>query len=262
MSQKRQPASTPPPRRRARRDPEAGLLVRSLALGLPSGHRIDAHDHAWPQLVYAAAGALSVEASGGEWVVPADRAVWVPEGVPHAVTATGRVAMRTLYLRPDLAAPLPRRCGVVSVSPLLRELVLEVVRRGMLDEGVPEEARLAAVVVDQIARTEDVPLALPELVDARAKRVATRVLARLDSTADLAALAAGSGASARTLERLFLAETGLTFGRWRQRARLLQALRLLASGESVTATALAVGYDSPSAFIAMFKRALGRTPRG
>ena len=147
------------------------------------------------------------------------------------------------------------------MSPLLRELVLDVVRRGCLDDSDPVEARLAAVVIDQLSTTTEVQLELVRPRDARARRVAERVLSDVSAHETLAGLAAGSGASPRTLERLFRAETGTTFGRWRQRARLLEALRRLATGASVTTTAFDVGYDSPSAFIAMFKRTLGRTPR-
>lgn len=260
MSRKRQidPQSAPPPFEAA--DPEASIAIRSLALRLFSGHRLDAHEHTWPQLIYATDGVMTVSTDNGAWVIPSQRAAWVPADMAHAIEFTGRVLMRTLYVRPDLAVELPTRCTVMGVTPLLRELVLEVVRRGYLDDAVPEHTRLSRVVVDQLTETPEVPLDLTWPRDARARAVADRVIADLSSPCTLDELAVGSGASPRTLERVFRRETGVTFGRWRQRARLLHALRRLAEGRQVIATAVEVGYDSPSAFIAMFKRTLGKTP--
>ncbi len=203
---------------------------------------------------------MTVETSEGSWVVPAQRALWVPGGVEHEIEAAGAVSMRTLYLRPDISPPALTRCRVVHVSPLLRELVLHVVSLGYLDEDVPPHARLVAVIVDQLTEIRQVPLELSLPSDPRARRVADRVRAEPASHAPLAELARGAGASPRTLERLFQTETGMSFGRWRQQVRLLHALRRLADGASVTTAALDVGYDSTSAFIAMFKRALGTTP--
>lgn len=244
---------------------EAAIVVRSLGLRLPSGHRIPAHSHPWPQLVYATRGVMSVETEVGVWVVPHQRAVWIPAGFEHRIEMNGAVHMRTVYLAPRLAAELSTDCSVVHVSPLLRELVLQTMRQGMLREGVPSEEHLAAVLADQIRETGDAPLSLDFPQDPRARAVAERVERELASSnfpagRTLAELAAGSGASVRTIERLFVQETGLTFRRWSQHLRVLRALQRLAAGASVTAAGLAVGYESTSAFIAMFKRTLGTTP--
>jgi len=239
---------------------EQAILVRSLGVGLPAGTRTGRHAHSWAQLVYATDGVLSVHAGEGVWVVPPRRAVWIPPGADHDVEATDACRLQTLYFRPDTVRTLPRTCRVVPVSPLLRELVLETRRRAMLTSDEPADARLAGVLVDQIATTREAPLDLPMPRDPRARRVADRV--RHDPAAEtpLAELARGSGASTRTIERIFKRETGHTFGRWRRRARVLEALKLLARDEPVTSVALKLGYDSPSAFIAMFKRTLGTTP--
>ncbi|MEZ5978723.1 MAG: AraC family ligand binding domain-containing protein [Planctomycetota bacterium] len=196
------------------RDPEDAILVRSLGLELPPDQRLDAHAHPWGQLVLATDGVLAVETERGGWVVPPRRAVWIGAGFLHSVRATGRVRMRTLYLRPDLAEPLQRACCVVPVSPLLRELALEVLRRGMLRDDEPAEARLAAVVVDQLRATEEVPLRVDLPSDVRARRVADAVRSDLARRLPLADLVRGSGASVRTVERLFVAQTGLTFRAW------------------------------------------------
>jgi AraC-like DNA-binding protein len=240
---------------------EDALVLRSLALGVPAGFRTGVHGHPWAQLVHASRGVLTVSTPVGLWVVPTRRAVWIPPGFSHEVEASGAARMQTLYLRPDRVERLPDACCVMPVSPLLRELVREVLRLGMLRSTEPAQEHLAQVLEDQLASTREAPLRLCLPTDPRARRVADRVLADLVASTPLAELAQGSGASPRTLERLFAAQTSHTFGRWRQRARLLEALKRLACGEPVTGVALDVGYDSPSAFIAMFKRVLGTTPR-
>ncbi|TVQ30507.1 MAG: AraC family transcriptional regulator [Phycisphaeraceae bacterium] len=239
---------------------ESAPIVRSLGLRFASGHRIDDHGHTWAQVVFAARGVMSVEAMGKQWVVPPSRSVWMPAGVPHSIEVVGETWMRTVYLRPDIAAALPDAVRVIDVSPLLRELLLEVVRMGCMDEADDVHRNFAGVLVAQLARAPELELALPMPADPRARRVASRVRDDHAADAPLAALARGAGASPRTLERIFLKETGLTFGRWRQQARLQHAVCLLAQGASVTTVSFECGYDSPSAFVTMFKRSLGTTP--
>lgn len=236
------------------------IIVRTLGLRFADGHRIAAHHHDWPQLVYATDGVMSVETPVGTWLVPHDRAVWIPAGFEHSVRMIGRVRMQTLYLVTDLSQHWPLRCCVITVTPLLREIVLETMRLGMLNEKIPEQARLASVLADQIIQTRTAPLEITFPSDARARRVAARVKADVTAARTIGEWAAGSGASIRTIERLFQKETGLTFGRWLQRLRALHALERLAAGDSVTAAGLSVGYESTSAFIAMFRRVFGTTP--
>jgi AraC-like DNA-binding protein/quercetin dioxygenase-like cupin family protein len=239
--------------------PEAGFVIRSLATDYRAGTRLELHRHEWPQLVYAARGVMTVEVDEGSWVVPAHRAVWVPAMRAHQIEMTGTVAMRTLYLAPQLNKGLPERCETVEVSPLLRELILEVVRRGMLHCDIPEQSRLIGVLLDQLARIEAAPLRLPMPRHPRLRSILERLRTTPFEELTLEGLAGEAGMSARTLERTFT-EIDLTFAQWRQRHRILHALRLLASDEPVIQVALAVGYQSPSAFIAAFKRELGVTP--
>jgi len=203
---------------------------------------------------------MTIHTAQGSWVVPPHRAAWVPAFVEHSVEMSGPVSMRTLYLAPGLSPAPPRECCTVNVPPLLRELVLEAVNRGMLRRNVPVEERLIAVMMDQIEALPAAPLQLPMPRDARARKVADLLRANPAEAASLDRIARQVGASPRTLERLFRAEANMAFGKWRQRLRLLHALRLLAAGEPVTAVALEAGYDSTSAFISMFKRELGTTP--
>jgi AraC-like DNA-binding protein len=239
---------------------QSEIQIRSLALTYSSGFTIPPHRHAWAQLIYASRGVMSVRTDTGAWVVPTHRAVWVPGEIEHSIEMSGEVAMRTLYLAPGLAHGVPETCAVVNVSPLLRELILHAVELGPLDAAEPRHARLIGVITDQLAALPAVPLRVPAPKDARARRAADWLRAHPGDDASLERIARGVGASKRTLERLFRDETGMSLGAWRQQLRLLQALPLLAAGEPVTSVALAVGYESTSAFIARFRQVLGTTP--
>lgn len=236
--------------------------VRTLAYDYASGHRVARHVHDLHQFVYAVRGVMTVSSDDGAWIVPPHRGVWVPARVEHEIAMSGAVSMRTVYLDPRVAADLPRECRVVDVPPLLRELILHAVALGSLDRRVPEEARLLAVLLDQLralpARVR--ALHLPQPTDPRVRRLVEKLESDPSDRRALAALARGTGASARTLQRLFRAETGMSFQVWRRQRRLRHALERLASGASVTAVALEAGYQSVSAFVSVFRRTFGQTP--
>lgn len=236
------------------------LLVRTLAVGYSSGTVLAPHSHDWAQLVYASDGVMSVHTEEGTWVVPSHRAVWIPAGVRHSIAMSGRVSMRTLYLPPKLIQALPSRCCVVGVPPLLRELVLHAITRGQLRGDVPEHRHVIDLLLDQLRVLPAVALELSMPRDDQALRVAHRLRENPGEGASVEQLARAAGASRRTLERLFQQETGMSLGRWRQQARLLHGMRLLAHGERVTSVASEVAYESTSAFIAAFSSVLGITP--
>lgn len=238
----------------------AEAVIRTLAATYSPGHVIPVHSHDWHQLLYASEGVMTIHTSRGSWVVPPHRAAWIPANIEHSVEMSGPVSLRTVYLVPRLSKSLPRDCCTVNVPPLLRELILEAVSREMLRRTIPPEARLIGVLLDQIEALPAAPLQLPMPRDPRASKVAELFKANPAESRSLDELAREAGASARTIERLFRAETNMAFAKWRQRLRLLHALRLLASGEPVINVALEAGYDSPSAFVAMFRRELGTTP--
>jgi len=242
------------------RQAQKSFLARSLAAGYQPGAVLERHSHDWVQLVYASEGVMSVHTDEGTWVVPPNRGVWIPARVGHSIAMSGRVSMRTIYFPPRMVESLPQRCCVIEVSPLLRELILRAVAMGPLRSDVPEHRRLVEFMLDLLRILPTLPLELPMPRDSRALRVAIRIRDNPGERATLASLAKAAGASHRTLERVFEADTAMTIGRWRQQARLLLAVRMLAGGESVTATALEVGYDSTSAFIEAFASVLGATP--
>ncbi|MGY6500979.1 MAG: helix-turn-helix domain-containing protein [Acidimicrobiales bacterium] len=232
-------------------------LVRAHAVGYSGGTRLRWHAHGWHQLVYAPIGVLQVETGTGSWIVPPARAVWIPSGVRHRLTARGDVQLRTVYVGREMpGSTLP--LGVVEVSPLLRELVLHLVGRGLVGAFTSADVSAVHVVLDQLRPTQVMPLELVTPTDP----VACEAAARLhdEPGADLDDLARRVGASRRTLERRFRDETGVGLGRWRRRLQLVRAVELLAAGSSVSEAGWAVGYTSTSAFVAAFRRQLGTTP--
>jgi AraC-like DNA-binding protein len=240
--------------------PEAGIRVRPFAVGFTKSYTFASGRSEWHGLIYASEGVMSIHTDNGSWVVPPHRAVWVPAGMERRIEVSAGLAMRTLYFKPGLARGLPLDCCVVNVPPLLRELILHTIEIGMLNRTIPSHARLIGVLIDQLRVLSTVPLQLPQPADARARKVASLLEANPGEVLRLGKIAKEAGASPRTIERLFRAETKMTFAKWRERLKLLQALRMLAGGDAVTNVALDLGYASPSAFTAMFKRAFGTTP--
>src|SRR5437868_7277761 len=196
-------------------DDEPHFLVRTLAAEFADGSAIAPHTHTWGQLIYAAAGVLSVWTGQGSWVAPPHWAVWAPAGVAHGMRFTGAASLRTLYLRPGLGS-LALNSTVVTVSPLLRELILRAVETGMLDARVPAHAAIADLIVHEL-RTHSTPaLDLPLPQSDLLRRVAEHLARTPEDPSGHAALAKRFAVGARTLERGFTAETGLSLGRWRR----------------------------------------------
>ena len=234
--------------------------VASVSADLPDGHAIPQHFHPEDQLIFASQGVMTLRTDQGTWVVPPMRAVWIPAETPHSVTMSGPVSMRTLYFLPGLVKRFPQKCFVMNVTPLLRELILHACTFKRLNKKAPVQRRILEILVDQLRAVYSIPLQLPHPADRRAMRIVQALLANPGESKTLETLSKDCGASKRTIERVFQAETKMTFGKWRQQLRLLHALELLASGEKVTAAALDAGYCSTSAFISMFKKQLGATP--
>jgi AraC-like DNA-binding protein len=246
-------------KRRTRAD-EPFLQVRTLAYAVEAGHLIDRHRHDWHQLIYAATGVLNVWTARGAWIVPPHWAVWVPAGMAHSIRFATPSNLRTLYLRPGWGGQVPEECGVIGVSPLLRELILRATRDGMLDGREPAEAALATLILDEFRQAGVPPFDLPQPVSPALVRAAVLIAAGASEAAATATIARAVGLGVRTLERRFLAETGLTPGRWRRQYALLGALELLAAGTPIKQVAAGAGYATPSAFTAAFRATFGTTP--
>jgi AraC-like DNA-binding protein len=234
--------------------------IAAMAKDYPDGWVNQWHRHRRAQLVYASSGVMTIRTPHGIWIVPPDRALWIPSAIDHEITMAGAVTMRTLYIEPGAAAGLPDVCAVVAVSGLLRELILRAASMPLLYDQDGPDGRVADLIFDELRTLPALPLHLPSPRDGRLQRLCAGVRERPADDRTLEAWGSEVGASARTLARLFRRETGLTFGRWRAQARLLTALARLGAGEKVTAVALDLGYDSPSAFAALFRRHFGVPP--
>ncbi len=226
--------------------------------------RHDALDKPWhaerrAQFVHVSEGVLTVRTEGGLWVVPPHHAVWLLPGALHCASSVNPVLIRTLFAAPD-AVPVPPENCVVAVDPLVNELLIAASQFGINYPFDGPQARLVDVIVDRLPLLATAPLALQYPRDRRILRIADALLAQPAQSGVLDELAAMAGVTARTAARLFVKETGLTFGQWRQQLRLLIALERLGAGASVTRVALDVGYNDVSSFIAVFKESLGETP--
>jgi AraC-like DNA-binding protein len=208
-------------------------------------------------LIYATQGSLTVECPLGQrlWYVPARRALWIPAGEPCTLHLRGVVRLRMVYLHQSLTKQA-QATQAINVSPLLHEAILEAVRRSTLSSA----ESLSRLILELLAASHSAPLMLPMPQDTRALRVAKRLLRTPARRDTLHELAHASGASDRTLERLFINETGMSFSGWRQRLRMLEGMRRLLDGKSVAVVADEVGYESVSAFVVAFKASVGETP--
>lgn len=234
--------------------PQAPTRTQSLA----AGECIDAHRHEDHQIVYAGSGVLAVTTETGTWFAPGTRAVWIPAGTVHAHRAHGHLDLHLVGL-PAGDNPLKLDAPtVLTVSPLLRELILAYTCAP--DDTSTERHRLRAVLYDQLRASPQQPVQLPTPTDPRLAAVCAIVHEDPADPRTLAALAAATGAGERTLSRLFRRELGMTFPQWRTQSRLYHALRMLADNTPVTTVAHRCGWSSTSAFIDVFRRCLGYTP--
>lgn len=234
--------------------------IVAMAINHDEDWSVPRHCHGRAQLVFAHRGVMTVATDIGRWIVPPSRAVWVPPHMFHAVEMPGRVQLRTVYFESWKVPHLPATCEVVVVTPLLRELILEAVQ---IPNDYPEqgrEERIMQLIVDEIRALEVLPFELPMPKDPRALQIARRILENVSCAWPLSRWAREAHSSPRTVARAFLHDTGMTFGHWRLQARLQTSLTKLARGRSVIEAALDVGYESPSAFAAAFRRLYGVSP--
>lgn len=221
-----------------------------------------AHSHQRHQLIFSVSGVMTVMTPAGIWVLPPSRAIWIQAGTEHNFIAKGSVAINILYVSADRRfVPKWDDCTVVNVSPLIRELIATAVTLPWDYSIDSREARLIDCLLEYMSELTHAPVDLPEPVDPRGKRVALILRSNFAQRITLQELSGIVGASPRTIERIFLVDTGLSFGDWRNKNMLLFALEQLAGGRSVVEVAEAVGYENPSSFIAAFRKIFGTTPR-
>jgi len=243
-------------------DPHA--LPRAVsAIGtelVSGGFESEPHVHRQAQLILTTRGLVTCDVAKGLWLVPPHCALWIPGGMKHSVRAVGGVELYILFVDPDLANELPAECCTVGMTPLRRELVIEVSRLPPLYDCDGPTGRLIQTMLDQLATAPVERLHLPLPTDSRLRRIADALTADPSNRATIGEWARLVAMSERTLFRLILKETGMSFGRWRQQFQIMLALERLTEGDAVQAVAFDLGYESASAFITMFKKVLGEPP--
>lgn len=244
--------------------PVQGDLSRAVVIrhtAYPKGHHIAPHWHGRAQFVFAVAGTMRVRSARHAWIVPPSRALWVPAHTVHEIQMHGIVDMHSLYLDEIAGAGMPVSCAVLDVTPLLRELVVRAAALPARYDELGDDGILMRLLIAEIRRLPHCALDLPLPESADLMQLCERILADLSTRRPCDFDAGELNTSTRTLYRRFLRETGITFARWKQQARLLESIRRLAEGIPVTTVAVDLGYESPGAFSTMFRRALGIAPR-
>ncbi|MCA6110807.1 AraC family transcriptional regulator [Bradyrhizobium cenepequi] len=224
------------------------------------GMEMAIHAHRKAQLVLTLRGVVRCEADQSVWIVPPRCAVWIPGNRPHSVALAGNVEVYLLFVEPDAASALPRQCCTLSISPLLERLLLHVTEMPVLYDVDGADGRIAAVLLDQLSVAPVEKLNFPMPADAKLRKIAAAMMADPSDRATLDEWGRRMAVAPRTLTRALKRETGMSFGRWRQQLHILIALQRLDQGVSVQTVALDLGYEGASAFVTMFRKALGKPP--
>ncbi|MGE8409631.1 MAG: AraC family transcriptional regulator [Pseudomonas sp.] len=239
---------------------QADWHVSSSATDYPDNWHIPPHSHEKHQLIYAIEGVMVVHSALNQWTVPPSRGIWMPRGQVHSIRCVGVVKMRSVFIQPDAQLDLPGETCAVSVSTLLSELIKVSVGMRLPHAPNSREARVMRLILDELEILPTLPLNLPQPADPRLCRICAALQSNPGDNSTLAHWSERLNLDEKTIQRLFHRQTGMTFGQWRQQARLLLALERIAVGEKIIDVAGALGYDSPSAFTAMFRKHFGKTP--
>jgi AraC-like DNA-binding protein len=236
------------------------IVTVGLAFAQVGKIEIASHHHRKGQFLLVQRGALSCEVEGGLWIVPPRSAVWIPGGARHSVKATGTLEGYNAFVDPDVDTRLPDACCAISVTPLLRELLI---RSASLPAHYAEggaESRLVMVLLDEIAaaRVEDLHLPMPS--DKRLRKIVDLMIKSPANPGTMDVWARRAGLSERTLARLITRETGMSFSRWRRQLGVMLAVKWLAGGASIRDVAHDLGYESVPSFVTMFRKAIGVSP--
>lgn len=218
------------------------------------------HAHRESQLMYLVRGEMICEGSNALWIVPPQSALWIPGGVTHRIRGRAPLEGYSVFLNPRAAPNLPKDCCAVSVTPLFRELLLRLATRPALYDVKGPDARLVTVLLDELATVSIEKHRLPMPIDPRLRRLVDAMAAEPAIGATTKTWAKWIGVSERTLNRVLVEETGLSFGRWRQQLHIILALQKLSRGAAVQNVALDLGYENASSFVTMFRKALGTSP--
>ncbi|WP_326522959.1 AraC family transcriptional regulator [Sphingomonas sp.] len=218
------------------------------------------HRHLKGQILLVQRGALACEIEGGLWIVPPRSAIWIPGGALHSIKVTGALEGYGAFISDQVDSRLPAACRTIAATPLLRELLVRAAGLPLLYEEAGANARLLAVLLDELVMAPVEGLHLPMPADARLRQVTGEMIAAPAERGTVASWAARAGMSERTLLRSIRRETGMSFGRWRQQLGIVLAVQWMAGGTTIQQAATDLGYESVPAFMTMFKKALGISP--
>lgn len=225
---------------------------------LTAGQWTHEHYHPQHQLAWTRSGVLGVAVGDAHWIVPPTRALWLPAGVAHKTGASRDAVLCSLYFEPDRCDVAWAEPTAVRVGGLLAHLIAHLAQQKLADD---QRLRAEAVVLDLLQPLPATPINVPHPVDERVRAVADTLLDNPADPRSLEAHARTIGVSRRTLTRLFVQDTGMSFDRWRTHARIQASLPLLADGQPVYRVANIVGYATASAFLAAFRRTVGTSPK-
>lgn len=217
------------------------------------------HQHRKGQLILALNGGVTCEVEQAMWMVPPQYAVWIPGKMPHSNRATAMARLCFLFIEPGSVA-MPQQCCTLKITSLVRELILRLADYKPAQINSEPGQRLVQVLFDELPRQPQERLQLPVSGHPKLREMVSFMEVNPGSRRTLAQWAAILAMSERNLARLVVRETGLSYRRWRQQFQIIQALRLLITGQKVQHVAQMLGYDSTTAFITMFKKMLGMTP--
>ena len=235
-------------------------VLTALARNEAAGCYVAPHSHPRGQLLYATSGLMRAATETGIWLLPPQRGLWVPAGVVHDQRMLSPTTMRTIYIEPVTAVPLGNTCRTIEISSLLRELILAILAEPIEYLLNEKNKHIVALILLELETAHTINLNIPSPKDRRLLIICEAILVAPDAPMTLDYWAEKVGGSSRTLIRLFIKETGLTFRHWVQQVRLAEALNRLENGAPVANVAYALGFASPSAFAAMFRKTLGQSP--
>jgi AraC-like DNA-binding protein len=235
--------------------------MMSRVVEMPANHVSENHQHPWGQLAYASRGIMRVDLPGASYIIPPERALWMPKFTPHQISNRYGLSFRSLYIDNALSNSLPTHTTAINVDNLLRELILQVASWGDDYQVTKKKGRLIHFLLDQIEDAQQAPLYLNMPKDKRLLKISNRLNQHPGDNTTLEQWGTRIGATPRTINRIFNKETHMGFVQWRQRLRILYSLDKIEQGENMESIALGLGYESSSAFITMFKKHLGSSPK-
>lgn len=240
------------------------LDLQVMVIGLdpiPDAWEMPFHEHRKAQLLVATRGLITLETSAGLWVVPPQGAIWIPGGLSHRASSSGKPQGFVVFVEPDAAPGLPTQCFALAITPFMHALLERTAQLPQHYDSDSAHSRLMAVLLDELIAAPPEWLHLPMPSDPRLRKLASAMLDAPAERATLELWASRIGMSERNMSRLFSGETGLSVRRWRRQMHMVVALPLLAKGRTVQAIADDLGYDSSGAFVTMFRKTVGAPPK-